>query len=249
MSHSSGAEAPPLHWGAASPAERGPVIGTTSERAHRNVIGTHSGSWHSVYRALRSRRRTVPAHRADLTNTARRRMSSGLIRSGVKPESDRQPRPWAPWSPTRSRRNCRRATTSAPPSRVTKAHVMLPEIADAIAKGRLRPDGRVLLPSGAALVTKAAVEPVWHLPGSRSDSGAARGILRRVLFEETGGMYPELVTRSDLKSSCPDRGQTLYIFGDARDLADPAVELTARVHDECNGSDVFGSTSAHAGRI
>ena len=33
----------------------------------------------------------------------------------------------------------------------------------------------------------------------------------------------------------------MYIFGDPRDLADPTVELTARVHDECNGSDVFGS--------
>jgi len=32
-------------------AERGPVIGTTIKRAHRNVIGTHSGSY-SVYRAL-----------------------------------------------------------------------------------------------------------------------------------------------------------------------------------------------------
>ncbi len=29
---------------------------------------------------------------------------------------------------------------------VTKAHVILPEIADAIGKGRLVPDGRVLLP-------------------------------------------------------------------------------------------------------
>ena len=55
-------------------------------------------------------------------------------------------------------------------------------------------------------------------------------------------MYPELVTRSDLDVFLPPiGGQTVYIFGDARDLADPGVELTARVHDECNGSDVFGS--------
>ena len=55
-------------------------------------------------------------------------------------------------------------------------------------------------------------------------------------------MYPELVTRSDLEVFLPPiGGQTLYIFGDPRDLADPNVTLTARVHDECNGSDVFGS--------
>ena len=39
----------------------------------------------------------------------------------------------------------------------------------------------------------------------------------------------------------PIGGQTLYVFGDIRDLANPEVTLTARVHDECNGSDVFGS--------
>ena len=55
-------------------------------------------------------------------------------------------------------------------------------------------------------------------------------------------MYPELVTRSDIEVFLPPiGGQTLYIFGDPRDLADPSVTLTARVHDECNGSDVFGS--------
>ena len=125
---------------------------------------------------------------------------------------------------------------------VTKAHVILPEIAYAIQKGRLRPDGRTLLPSGAALVTKAAIEPVWHLPGVAHRFGCSETDLRRALFEETGGMYPELVTRSDLEVFLPPiGGQTVYIFGKARDLADPAVELTARVHDECNGSDVFGS--------
>lgn len=55
-------------------------------------------------------------------------------------------------------------------------------------------------------------------------------------------MYPELVTRGDLEVFLPPiGGQTLYIFGDPRALSDPSVELTARVHDECNGSDVFGS--------
>jgi GTP cyclohydrolase II len=31
------------------------------------------------------------------------------------------------------------------------------------------------------------------------------------------------------------------VFGRVADLARPEIELTARVHDECNGSDVFGS--------
>ncbi|MGE3836253.1 MAG: GTP cyclohydrolase II, partial [Hyphomonadaceae bacterium] len=39
----------------------------------------------------------------------------------------------------------------------------------------------------------------------------------------------------------PIGGITLYIFGDPAAIADPARRLTCRVHDECNGSDVFGS--------
>jgi GTP cyclohydrolase II len=34
---------------------------------------------------------------------------------------------------------------------------------------------------------------------------------------------------------------TLYIFGDPSAIHDPKRRLTCRVHDECNGSDVFGS--------
>src|SRR4030095_8906163 len=109
-------------------------------------------------------------------------------------------------------------------------------------KGRLKADGKFLTEGGAAMVTKAAIEPVWYLPVVAQRFGCSEADLRRVLFEETGGMYPELVTRSDLEVFLPPiGGQTLYIFGNPRDLANPNVTLTARVHDECNGSDVFGS--------
>ena len=49
-SHPEG-EVVPIKWGAADPAERGPVIATLTEQGHRNVIGTHSGSY-AIYRAL-----------------------------------------------------------------------------------------------------------------------------------------------------------------------------------------------------
>ena len=72
------------------------------------------------------------------------------------------------WWPTHSR--LPGARLRHPPTiAVTKAHVILPEITGAIARGRLTPDGSVLFDSGAALVTKVAVEPVWYLPGSRPD--------------------------------------------------------------------------------
>merc|ERR1719316_340054 len=39
----------------------------------------------------------------------------------------------------------------------------------------------------------------------------------------------------------PIGGLTIYTFGDLEAITDPARQLTVRVHDECNGSDVFGS--------
>ena len=69
-SHSSGVGSLPIHWGAATATERGPVVGTTTKRAHRNVIGTHSGSY-SVYRALAVAAGALSRqHKADLTNTS-----------------------------------------------------------------------------------------------------------------------------------------------------------------------------------
>jgi GTP cyclohydrolase II len=55
-------------------------------------------------------------------------------------------------------------------------------------------------------------------------------------------MFSELVTRPDLKVFLPPIGGiTLYIFGDVAKLSSGEGEVACRVHDECNGSDVFGS--------
>ncbi len=240
-SHSAVAGTPTVHWAAPTAAERGPVIGTTTTRAHRNVIGTHSGSY-SVYRALAVAAGALsPDHRADLTDTSPTDVI-GPYPQWSRPGAIVSLDPWGAMVSDAFAAELAAGYDIRPTIAVTKAHVIVPEIAAAIAAGRLRPDGRVLLENGAALVTKAAVEPVWHLPGVAARFGCGEDELRRVLFEETGGMYPELVTRGDLDVFLPPiGGQTVYIFGAPSDLADPSVELTARVHDECNGSDVFGS--------
>jgi GTP cyclohydrolase II len=233
--------APQLHWGAPSALERGPVIGTTTQRGQRNVIGTHSGSY-GVYRALAVAARALPrGHRPDLTDTA------PTDRIGPHPQ-------WCdtthivsldPWGALVAEAYAPYLADGydvRPTIAVTKAHIDVPEVRAAMSAGRLAPDGRILLANGAAIVTKAAIEPVWWLPGVAQRFGVTEAALRRALFEETGGMYPELVTRGDLTVFLPPiGGQTVYVFGDPLHLADPSVTLTARVHDECNGSDVFGS--------
>src|SRR5260221_2077184 len=72
--------------------------------------------------------------------------------------------------------------------------------------------------------------------------GVPEAELRRGLFEETGGMFSELVTRPDLEVFLPPiGGQTVYLFGDVNLIGKPDTVIACRVHDECNGSDVFGS--------
>ncbi len=240
-SHAGGHGALPIRWGAPTAAERGPVVGTTTQRSHRNVIGTHSGSY-SVYRALAVAAGALSRdHRADLTNTS----PTDVI--GPYPQWSDPSRivgmdPWGALVSEAFAAELAAGFDIRPTIAVTKAHVILPEVIEGLQKGRLKADGTVLTAAGAALVTKAAIEPVWWLPGVAKRFGCSETDLRRVLFEETGGMYPELVTRSDLEVFLPPiGGLTIYIFGNPRDLANPKVELTARVHDECNGSDVFGS--------
>ena len=240
-SHAGGYGALPLVWGAATATERGPVVGTTTSRSHRNVIGTHSGSY-SVYRALAVAAGALSRdHKADLTNTAPTDII-GPYQQWGDPGKIVSLDPWGATVSEVFATELAAGYDIRPTIAVTQAHVILPEVIEALQSGRVKADGKFLTAGGAAMVTKVAVEPVWWLPGVAKRFGCTEADLRRVLFEETGGMYPELVTRSDLEVFLPPiGGQTLYIFGNPHDLADPSVELTARVHDECNGSDVFGS--------
>ena len=233
--------APALHWGADDPQLRGPIVGSTTNRSQRNVVGTHSGSY-GVYRALAvAAGNLVKGHRADLTDTSPTDLVGPYPQWG-DPKKIVSIDPWGASVQVVYADYLAQGYDIRPTIAVTKAHIHLPEIKQALAFQRLAIDGKVLLEDASATVTKIAVEPVWWLPGVAERFKVSEADLRRALFEETGGMYPELVTRSDLEVFLPPiGGQTLYVFGEVRDLANPNVTLTARVHDECNGSDVFGS--------
>lgn len=126
---------------------------------------------------------------------------------------------------------------------VTRANMRVAEIADSIKAGRLAVDGEIVINGdGDTRVTKCAVEPVWYLPGVAARFGVDEATLRRTLFEHTGGSYPELITRPDIKVFLPPiGGLTVYIFGPPERVSDETCKLALRIHDECNGSDVFQS--------
>ncbi|MEM8839466.1 MAG: GTP cyclohydrolase II [Pseudomonadota bacterium] len=232
---------PEINWGARDPHERGPVIGGIRDGSTRNVVGTHSGSY-GLYRALAIAAGTLdPVHRPDLTNT-RPSTDIGPHPQWGDPTKIVSLDPWGHMVADVFAEEIADGTAIQPTIAVTKARIQLPEFKEALSHGRLIPDDRILSAEGDANVTKAAIEPVWYLPGIAERLEISEGALRRSLFEYTGGMFPELITRSDIKVFLPPIGSiTLYIFGEPSAMWEDDKKLTCRVHDECNGSDVFGS--------
>jgi GTP cyclohydrolase II len=220
---------------------RGPLIGTVTNTAQRNVIGTHAGSY-SVYRAVAVAAGALdPLRKPDLTNTSPTHVI-GPHPSWFDPTKIVSLDPFGALVSEVFQPYFEQGYDIRPTMAVTRAHIQLPELEEAINAGRLKVDGHVLKPGGSVVVVKAALEPVWYLPGVAARFGCDEADLRRTLFEHTAGMFPELVTRSDLEVFMPPiGGATVYMFGDVSGISNPDIPLAVRVHDECNGSDVFGS--------
>ena len=231
----------PILWGAPTARERGPIIGTVSRPQDRNVIGTHGGSY-AVYRALAvSSGALDPIRRPDLTNT-HPAATVGPFSQWIDPERIVALDPWGHLVAENYRAEIAEGIDIRPSIAITRARLDLPEIQAALAAKRLEPDGEFVHASGSVSVVKIAIDPVWYLPGIAQRFGTSVTNLRRALFEQTAGMFPELVTRPDLQVFLPPiGGTTVYLFGDVTKLPDHRTKITCRVHDECNGSDVFGS--------
>src|SRR5262245_9696634 len=231
----------PVTWGAGTARERGPIVGTVSRPQDRNTIGTHGGSY-ALYRALAVSSGTLnPLRRPDLANTEPA-VAVGPFSQWAGGETIVSLDPWGHMAAGDFQPEIAEGADIRPSIAVTRARLDIPEIRQAMLDRRLASDGIVLHDGGAISVVKAAIDPVWHLPGIAKRFGTSEGSLRRTLFEQTAGMFPELVTRPDLCIFLPPiGGTTVYLFGDVAKLADPATRIPCRVHDECNGSDVFGS--------
>nr|WP_256478492.1 GTP cyclohydrolase II [Notoacmeibacter sp. MSK16QG-6] len=224
-----------LLWYAETPDRRGPVL--TSPHPARNAIGVHAGSY-APYRAIG--------------------LVTGELNAAHEPDFHNcQPMARLPWRPGWSRPGSivtmdpfghdigafRDEPGWRPSIAVTEGHLDLAEVHDALKGRRLRADGQILSEAGHARCLKIAIEPVWYLPGVAERLGVGELELRRALFNSSGGAWSDLIERTDLKVFLPPAGgQSVYLFGDPEKLGNPHTSITCRMHDECNGSDVFGST-------
>ena len=178
-SHNAGEATIPLRWGAASAALRGPVVASPAEPRHCNAIGSYSGSY-AIYRALAvATRALAPGHRPDFTDTA----PAALIG------------PWPQWADPAKivsldpyghlvgevfAKEIAAGIDTRPTIAITTARISLPEIRRRIESGDIVPDGRVVMDSGEIKVTKAAIDPVWYLPGIAARFAVDESELRRI---------------------------------------------------------------------
>ena len=229
-SHPGPADKKPIsvQWGAQDPIERGPAIGSLSNPNHRNVIGTHSGSY-AVYRALAIASGKLQSnHRADLTNTSPAE-HIGPHPSWHDPDKIVCLDPWGAVVEEVFASYYEQGYDIRPSIAVTKANINMPELQDAVARGVLKADGNIVKDNGNLMVTKAAIDPVWYLPGVAKRLNVEESDLRRVLFQQMGGMFPELVTRPDLHLFLPPiGGTTVYIIGNVADVSDSTKKLAVR---------------------
>ncbi|RYO90192.1 hypothetical protein DL764_008479 [Monosporascus ibericus] len=210
-----GIEPLPLDWGAPDASRRGPVVVSRSSSTirRRNAIGAHGGSY-SIYFALALASKQLNAnHRPNFTNTEPAASIGPFPQWGDKKKIVAMD-PWGHLAPWLFADTIEKENVDIRPTiAITKAHMKLPELQESVRSGRLF----VLIASD-------------------------EGVLRRSLFEHTGGSYPELITRGDIKVFLPPiGGLTVYCFGDPAKMSDEKSRLALRIHDECNGSDVFGS--------
>ena len=231
-----------ISWGAADARARGPVVATLQAAPGRNAIGTHSGAY-SLYRALAiAAGQLEAAHRPDLTNT-RPAVQIGPFPQWSEPDAIVSLDPWGHLTTELFADEIAAGQDVRPSIAITRAHINMPEITAAIRAGRLAPDGG-RADRGRRRARHQGRDRGRLAPARRRGAGSAFPwpISAAPLFEQTGGMFPELVTRPDLDVFLPPIGSTtVYLFGDPAKLGRPQTKIACRIHDECNGSDVFGS--------
>src|SRR6187551_2692546 len=129
----------PVVWGAEDPLVRGPLIGTVTNKAQRNVIGTHAGSY-SVYRAVAVAAGALdPLRRPDLTNTSPTNRI-GPFPQWFDPKKIVALDPFGAIVSEAFGSYFEKGYDIRPTIAVTRAQIKMAELDDAIAAGRLKVD-------------------------------------------------------------------------------------------------------------
>jgi len=110
----------------------------------------------------------------------------------------------------------------------TSASMDIPEIKDSLVV-----DGTIVNPDKSINCIKIGIEPVWNLPAMSRRLQVDETLLRENIFS----IYRDERILTEEIFLPPVGGTTVYLIGQ---LSNDSL-TTSRSHDECNGSDVFGT--------
>lgn len=179
----------PSNRGTSDPSVRGPIIPSRllSSFKSRNAIGAHSGSY-SIYRALAiAMGALIPTHKSDYPKTEPP-VEIPPQPSWYDPSKIVSFDLWGHLTPqvfmheSDGKEEGGLGLDVRPSTAVTDAHIKMSEIGDSARKGEIPVDGKTVLksellrnpdgcenteedPGVVIRVSKAAVEPIWWLPG------------------------------------------------------------------------------------
>ncbi len=213
----------PIRWGAPTARERGPVIGTVNAGPDRNAIGAHGGSY-ALYRALAvSSGALNPIARPDLHDT------SPVVDIGPFPQWGEAKSivsldPWGHRVAEDFKTEIAEGIDIRPTIAITKARLTVPEFDTVVGKGMLKVDGDIVQRLRAmSPVTKAAIDPVWYLPGIAERFNVSEDKLRaHAVRADRRHVSGAGDARPDISVFLPPiGGMTLYIFGDPAFVGNP----------------------------
>lgn len=124
-------------------------------------------------------------------------------------------------------------TATNPTIAATTATLNIAELTD------LKRDGIIVDEDGGIKTQKAAVYNVWNIPSLGKRLNLTENDFRETLNKYTGNKQLFDKTRNAFIPNIG--GCTIYTFGNITKIRDNKCEIAVRVHDECNGSDVFGT--------
>ncbi|KAF9921292.1 hypothetical protein FBU30_008706 [Linnemannia zychae] len=204
-----------MNWGEEDPQVRGPIIVSRDRTSIniRNALGAYGGPY-SNYRALAvAMEDLADNYRPNFENT------QPVINIPQQPQWSDITKivsmdPFGHLTNEYYRKEIEQGLDIRPTIAITRTHMLVPEIQQEVKNSTLTVDGKIITSdTGELNVHKAAIDPVWFLPGIAERLNVEEDFLRRCLFESTGGMYPELITRQDIKVFLPPiGGTTVYIF-------------------------------------
>jgi len=124
-------------------------------------------------------------------------------------------------------------TANTPTIAATTSKLNIPELKD------LERDGTIVNKDGSVNTVKIAIYYAWNLPELSKRLNMTEDQMRNTLYKYSGDkklLDPEIKVYLP-----PVGGMTIYTFGNLEKILDKSTNIAVRVHDSCNGSDVFGT--------